>query len=110
MRQTGLLAAAADFAIDNHWPLLENDHRRARQFAEALSKSSKFDIDIDSVQTNIILFRVLDGDINTTLDTFNRSGIAMTPFGADIIRATFHHQITDQDLDRMLHVLTTEYA
>jgi len=110
MRQTGLLAAAADFAIDNHWPLLENDHRRARLFAEALSKSSKFEIDIDSVQTNIILFRVLDGDINTTLDTFNRSGIAMTPFGADIIRATFHHQITDQDLDRMLHVLTTDYA
>lgn len=110
MRQTGLLAAAADFAIDNHWPLLENDHRRARQFAEALSRSPKFEIDIDSVQTNIILFRVMDGDINATLDTFNRSGIAMTPFGTDIIRVTFHHQITDQDLDRMLHVLTTEYA
>jgi len=110
MRQIGLLAAAADFAIDNHWPLLEDDHKRARQFAEALQKSPKFEVDIDSIQTNIILFRVIDGDINTILNTFNRSGIAMTPFGADIIRATFHHQITDQDLDQMLHVLTTEFA
>ena len=27
MRQVGLLAAAADYAVDNHWSLMENDHK-----------------------------------------------------------------------------------
>jgi threonine aldolase len=109
MRQAGILAAAADYALDNVWPLMEHDHRRAKDFARAVDRSSAFEVDVDTVATNIVLFRVLGGDVVSVLDAFNAKGIGMTQFGPDIIRATFHYQITDQDLDQIKAIIHQEF-
>ena len=109
MRQVGLLAAAADFALDHVWPLMEDDHRRAKEFAFAVAGSDAFEVDASTVATNIVLFKVLDGNTSAVLDTFNRRGIGMTQFGPDIIRATFHYQITNQDLDQIKTVIHQEF-
>lgn len=61
MRQVGILAAAADFAVEYHWPLLAEDHRRAALFADVVSKCSQLEIDKDSVETNIVIFDVKGG-------------------------------------------------
>jgi threonine aldolase len=110
MRQVGILAAAADYALDHVWPLLREDHRRAYQFAESIKKASGLDIDLNNVETNIVIFRVLDGNVDRVLTTFEKHGIGMTRFGADVIRATFHYQIDDQHLAHILHVLKGEFA
>jgi threonine aldolase len=109
MRQAGVLAAAADYALDNVWPLMEHDHRRAKDFARAVDRSSAFKVDADTVATNIVLFSVLGGDVASVLNTFNAKGIGMTQFGPDIIRATFHYQITDQDLDQIKAIIHQEF-
>ncbi len=101
MRQVGILAAAADFALDNVWPLMVHDHRRAKEFASAINSSASFEVDVDTVASNIVLFKVLDGNTVAALDAFNSRGVGMTQFGPDIIRATFHYQITDADLDQI---------
>lgn len=110
MRQVGIIAAAADYALDHVWPLLDEDHRRARQFAQAIKKSSHFDIDLKTVETNIVIFRVLSGDVDHVLSVFQNQGIGLTRFGADVIRATFHYQIDDQQLSYILNVLNREFA
>lgn len=109
MRQCGILAAAADFALDHVWPLLDNDHRRAKEFAASIDRSSVFAVDTDTVDTNIVLFKVLSGDTVAVLDTLNRKGVGMTQFGPDIIRATFHYQISDQDLNQIKSVIQQEF-
>lgn len=109
MRQVGFLAAAADYAIDHVWPLLEHDHRRAREFAAAVDACPGFHVDVDSVATNIVIFQVLDGDVPKALETFAAQGVGMTQFGSDLIRATFHHQITDADLGRIFEVLAGQF-
>lgn len=109
MRQVGILAAAADFAIDNVWPLMAEDHRRARVFAEAIGTSESFEVDLETVSTNIVLFKVLDGQTNSVLDTFSRRGVGMTPFGPDIIRATFHYQVGDDALNQILGIIREEF-
>jgi len=110
MRQVGILAAAADYALDHVWPLLREDHRRAYQFAESIKKASGLDIDLNNVETNIVIFKVLDGNVDGVLSTFEKHGIGMTRFGADVIRATFHYQIDDQHLAHIIDVLKGEFA
>lgn len=105
MRQAGMLAAAASYALDHHFEKLEGDHRKAKKLAEALAGSTSFHIDPGHVETNIVLFRVTKGTVDDALAWFNNQGVAMIPFGDDTIRATFHFQISDQELETALRAV-----
>ena len=105
MRQIGLLAAAADYALDHHWELMKDDHRRAREFAKAVSNCSDFSIDPDSVETNIVLFDTVHEDANTVIARFEEQGVRLVPFGPNTIRATFHFEVGDEELERILKVV-----
>lgn len=102
MRQIGLLAAAADFAVENHWALLDDDHKRAREFAKAIFEHQAFKIDLSTVDTNIVLFDVVKGTAEDAVRKFSDKGIGFVPFGPKTIRATFHFQVGDEDLDKVL--------
>jgi threonine aldolase len=54
MRQVGLLAAAANFALDNNINRLAEDHRRAKEIAIAIAAIDSSLIDPTTVQTNIV--------------------------------------------------------
>lgn len=99
MRQVGLLAAAADYAVDNHLALLKEDHRRAKTLAGTIAGCSKLDIDPDTVETNIVIFEVNDGNVSSAIMQLQEKGIRMVPFGPRSIRATFHFQIGDAELN-----------
>ncbi len=105
MRQIGLLAAAADYAVEHHWPLLKEDHRRARAFAEAVAAHPAFHVDSAAVETNIVLFDVVQGTVEKAIQNFAGAGVGMVPFGAKTIRATFHFQIDDEALEKVLQVV-----
>jgi len=105
MRQIGLLAAAADFAVEHHYPLLKKDHERAKRFADAIAKNDAFKIDLASVYTNIVLFDVVNGSAEDTLAIFAENGIGMVPFGPKTIRATFHFQVGDNDLEEVIDIV-----
>lgn len=102
MRQIGLLAEAADFAVENHWPFLDDDHKRAKEFARAIAENPVFKIDLSTVDTNIVLFDVVDRTAEKVLENFSDAGIAFVPFGPKTIRATFHFQVDDEDLEKVL--------
>lgn len=102
MRQIGLLAEAADFAVENHWPYLDDDHKRAKEFAQAISNNPGFKIDLSTVDTNIVLFDVVDGTAKDALQKFSDAGIEFVVFGPKTIRATFHFQVDDEDLGKVL--------
>lgn len=105
MRQTGLLAAAADYAVENHFALLKKDHQRARLFAKAVSENDAFEINLDTVYTNIVLFDVVDGEAPAVLSDFSKKGVGMVPFGPKTVRTTFHFQITDEEVDYVLDMV-----
>lgn len=101
MRQVGLLAAAADFAVEQHWPLLEIDHQRARKFAEVVDNCSKLSIDLDTVESNIVIFDIKEGSAIEAITLLAEEGVQMVPFGPKTIRATFHFQITESQFERL---------
>ena len=105
MRQIGLLAAAADYAVEHHWPLLEKDHERARRFAETVAESGHFEIDIDSVESNIVLFNAIGKTAAEWVEVFSGKGIGVVPFGGQTIRATFHFQVSDDEFEQLIKTI-----
>ena len=95
MRQSGLIAAGAIYAIENNRERLTQDHANARSFAEAVAEIEGVTVDLDAVQTNIVYFSVEDpGDV---VDACLADGVAMLTLGATLIRAVFHLDITADD-------------
>jgi threonine aldolase len=60
MRQTGYVAAACIYALDNHVDRLSEDHLLARELAELLAKVPDVEVDPEAVETNIVVFAVPD--------------------------------------------------
>jgi threonine aldolase len=98
MRQIGILAAAADYAVEHHLHKLKEDHRRARELAKVIDRCSKLSIDLDSVETNILIFDVKDMTAGKAVQQLAEEGVKVVPFGPNTLRATFHFQIDDDSL------------
>lgn len=58
MRQSGIIAAGALYAVQNNVERLKEDHEKAKYFSQEISKIKSFEIDLESVQTNIVLVDV----------------------------------------------------
>lgn len=99
MRQVGLLAAAADFAITHNYSKLVEDHRRAKELATTINSCSQLNIDLSSVETNIVIFDTVNESALSALAKLEKSGIRMVQFGPNTIRATFHFEIGDDKLE-----------
>lgn len=102
MRQVGLLAAAADFAVENNFSKLKEDHRRAKELANVIATCSQLSIDTESVETNIVIFDVRNESAVSALEKLEEKGIRMVPFGPNTIRATFHYQIGNTELQKVV--------
>ena len=58
MRQAGMIAAGALYALEHHRERLAVDHSNARTLAEGLARLPGLELDPPSVETNIVFFRV----------------------------------------------------
>lgn len=105
MRQVGILAAAADYAFENHFPLLGDDHRRAKELANTLQDIDGFSINPQNVHTNIVLFDVTRDTVDETLAKLREKGVRMGQFGPKTIRAVFHFQVSDDNLSNVISVM-----
>jgi threonine aldolase len=95
MRQSGLIAAGAIYAIENNRERLVQDHANARSFAETLVDIEGVTVDLDAVQTNIVYFNIEDpGEV---VDTCLADGVAMLTLGTTVVRAVFHLDVTSDD-------------
>lgn len=110
MRQVGLLAAAAEYAVEHHWPLLSEDHRRAKAFADRLAGKPGVEIDPADVESNIVIFSVLDRPVADVLSQYEGYGVKMIPFGGTSIRATFHFQVDEEMFNRLLEATDAVFA
>lgn len=102
MRQIGILAAAANYAVDHNQALLAEDHRRAKEFARFIQdRCSQLYVQPDNVESNIVIFDVKQGDAASALAQLESARVRMVQFGPQTIRATFHFQVTDDDTRRV---------
>jgi threonine aldolase len=107
MRQAGILAAAALFALKRHLSRLPEDHRRARQLAEILSAFKEIQIDLQTVQTNIVIFHLVSNrlDAQQFVNRCKEAGLLMLAIGGNRVRLVTHLHISDDDVARAEEIL-----
>jgi threonine aldolase len=102
MRQVGIIAAAGIYAIDNNFNRLVEDHRNAQLLAERLKNLEGLKIDLESVQTNIVVIDIAETkkSVEQFLQDLKEKGVLLVPFGKNKIRAVTHLDIKrDQILE-----------
>ncbi|HWV34707.1 MAG TPA: low-specificity L-threonine aldolase [Thermomicrobiales bacterium] len=99
MRQSGVIAAAGLVAFETMIDRLPEDHRRARQIAEAIAVLPGFSIDPERVQTNIVVFKPAASiDKAAYMDALRQEGVLVSDYGLRGLRIVTHYQISDDDV------------
>jgi len=106
MRQVGLLAAAADYAVTNNLRLLEDDHRRAKHFANELADFKDFLVTKEYAQSNMVLldFSHSQWTVQNAIQLLFDNGIVVGQGRGSMLRAVFHLDITDSHLDQAISI------
>ncbi len=90
MRQVGYLAAAGNYALENHVSRLADDHRRAKEIADVLRKQN-WVLSVEPVETNILIF-ALQPSISESvfLEKLQQKNISISSLGKGKLRMVTH--------------------
>lgn len=94
MRQSGVLAAAALYAIGAVLPLLPLDHAKALTFAHRVADHDRVQMERWRVQSNIVMFRVTGVDDATFVQECARRGLRLATIKPGVMRVVFYHQVS----------------
>ncbi len=98
MRQVGVLAAAALFAIEHHVDRLERDHHHLRRLTEGLAQIDGLSIDPDDFPTNIAYLETTR-DAQEVVDRLKKEGVLVNAMGPRAIRAVTHLDVDEAGID-----------
>jgi len=109
MRQAGILAAAGIVALTEMVDRLEEDHKNARILAEGLLNISGIKIDMESVQTNMVMADIegLGMDADTFVNKLLEKGIKVNSRDRKTIRFVTHYYVTTEDIFTTLSVINS---
>jgi threonine aldolase len=105
MRQAGIIAAAGLIAINEMPARLVEDHENARLLAEALVELQHFDLDLSSVQTNIVVCDLNKAGSSEVIEALSQQGVLAVPIGPAQIRFVTHRNVSREDALKAIEVL-----
>ncbi len=108
MRQAGVLAAAGLIALEQGPKRLHEDHANARLLAESLAKIEGVAIDLKAIETNIVIFRLQNGNAQEIAQRLRRRGVLVGVFGKDAIRLVTHLDVSRADCQNAADALAEE--
>ncbi|MFQ5878761.1 MAG: GntG family PLP-dependent aldolase [Dehalococcoidia bacterium] len=110
MRQAGVIAAAGIVALETMRDRLVEDHATAKALARGLAQIPGIVIDPDTVETNIVIFR-LDGlEVPDFQARLRQLGVLSSTSGPHRIRMVTHYGISRDDIDEALERVSTAMA
>ncbi len=109
MRQAGILAAAASYALDHHVDRIADDHTRAQLLADACAELAPDVIDPDLVETNIVPLDLTKHplDAATLAARAREDGLLVGVVGRARVRMVVHLDVDDAAVDAAVGVLRT---
>ncbi len=104
MRQVGILAAGALFALRNHRSRLAADHDNARAFANGLVGKPGVRVELGAVETNIV-----NVDTDAPADAISRAaktlGVLINASGPNRLRAVTHLDVSREDVEKAAQII-----
>lgn len=101
MRQSGILAAAALYALEHHVHRLEDDHAHARLLGEAFAETDGFALESGPVETNLV-WVLVNRSLGTAAEVaaYLRShGILVSVLGPQGLRACTHLDVSREQVE-----------
>ena len=106
MRQAGIIAAGAKYAFEHNFPRMGEDHKKAKTFAKGISEHKNVSIDLNTVETNMVAFKLDDSiDANKFVSDCLSNEIHLHHIENNVIRVVFHLDITQEAADKALNVM-----
>jgi threonine aldolase len=102
MRQAGIVAAAALYALDNHVDRMADDHRRARRLAEGLADAG-LSVDLEAVETNFVGIEAPVGP--EADDRLREAGVRLGWLRPGVFRAATYLGVEDEDIEQAIRVI-----
>ena len=112
MRQAGVAAAAALYAVENHIERLAEDHRNARVLAQAVADTPGLRLDPPEVDTNLVWFEV-DPELGSAKEVaavLKQRGVRVHPAGPHTLRACTHLDVSAAQAERAALILRQSVA
>ncbi len=112
MRQAGILAAAALYALEHHVDRLAEDHTNARKLAAGLRQIPGLRLDPEAIDTNLVFFHLEPGRITAgeLVERLRGRGILMLATGPNSIRTVTHLDVTAADVQEAIDAVAAEIA
>ena len=113
MRQNGIFSAAALHALDHHLSRLPEDHANAYAFAERLRAGASVQLDLATVQTNIVVFHLpaaMPLDAPGLSARAREQGVLVNAFGPRTVRAVTHLDVSRAQCERAADILAVLLA
>ena len=106
MRQAGMIAAAGIVALEQMVDRLAEDHVNARRLAEGLAELPGLAVDLDRVQTNIVIFELVSESLTPweLKARLGERGVKLLTIGGRGLRAVTHYGIQADDIEVALAV------
>jgi threonine aldolase len=90
MRQAGVIAAGALFALEHNRARLADDHEAAREVARIVSQGRGASVDVDTVETNMVNVELSSSDENHVVEEARRRGVLVNATGPRALRLVTH--------------------
>lgn len=104
MRQAGIIAASGVIALEKMVDRLEEDHVNARCLAEGLAKVDGLSVDLERVQTNIVLFDI--GKLGLPDDQFlsrlKEKEVLALAQGKNKVRLVTHRGVEKEHVEKVI--------
>lgn len=105
MRQAGIMAAAALYALDHHIDRLADDHKLAQQAGSQLQTLGYVE-ELLPVETNIVIFKLRNNVSDTAfIEHLDKHGIKAFAIGGNWVRFVYHLDIDAQMAPRIAQAL-----
>jgi threonine aldolase len=99
MRQAGILAAAGLISLEEMPKRLAEDHANAQMIAQALSKIPQIKIDITRMQTNIVIFELVEPVAMELVKSLAERNVLASAIGPNQIRFVTHRDVSREQCE-----------
>ena len=102
MRQAGIIAAGALYALEHQRQRLAEDHANAKALANGLAALDGIELDPATVETNIVVMKVAGRAAEDWLARLEERGVLVLALGPDLVRAVTSLTVDEQDIELAL--------
>ena len=107
MRQSGIVAAGALYALQNNVERLAEDHQKAAKLADAIRETEGITLEVDRVETNIVIFTI-EKQLGTAAQfqaALAERGLLVLAMGPQKIRMVTHLDVSMAQIDAAVEVI-----